>query len=151
MIYNSGIEIPRVQFSLINYVQIASGSYFLGFEETTFEDLDNNARVWIYQSNREFSNNEVEIIKEKTSNFIENWLRHGDHLKASFFIKYNQFIILAVDENFNEVFLISLHSVSIPSSSFCIPSGLRDRSLIRKNQLCLMTMLVHIHEHNLHI
>ncbi|GGK57736.1 MULTISPECIES: ABC transporter ATPase [Flavobacteriaceae] len=68
-----------------------------------FEDLDNNARVWIYQSNREFSNNEVEIIKEKITSFIENWLRHGDQLKASFFIKYNQFIILAVDENFNEV------------------------------------------------
>jgi hypothetical protein len=68
-----------------------------------FEDLDNNARVWIYQSNRAFSNNEVEIIKEKTTNFIENWLRHGDDLKASYCIKYNQFIILAVDENFNEV------------------------------------------------
>ena len=44
-----------------------------------FEDLDTNARVWIYQSNREFSKNEVEIIKEKTSIFIDNWLRHGDH------------------------------------------------------------------------
>lgn len=68
-----------------------------------FEDLDKNARVWIYQSNREFSNNEVEIIKEKTLDFIENWQRHGDNLKASFCIKYNQFIVLAVDENYNNV------------------------------------------------
>lgn len=68
-----------------------------------FEDLDKSARVWIYQSNREFSNNEVEIIKEKTLDFIENWQRHGDNLKASFCIKYNQFIVLAVDENYNNV------------------------------------------------
>ena len=68
-----------------------------------FEDLDKNSRVWIYQCNREFSNNEVEIIKEKTSEFIENWQRHGDDLKASYCVKYNQFIVLAVDENTNEV------------------------------------------------
>ena len=68
-----------------------------------FEDLDKSARVWIYQSNREFTNNEVEIIKEKTLDFIENWQRHGDNLKASFCIKYNQFIVLAVDENYNNV------------------------------------------------
>lgn len=68
-----------------------------------FEDLDKNSRVWIYQSSREFSNNEVEVIKEKTADFVQNWQRHGDNLKASFCIKYNHFIVLAVDENLNEV------------------------------------------------
>ena len=95
-----------------------------------FDDLDNNARVWIYQSNREFSNNEVEIIKEKTTSFIENWLRHGDHLKASFFIKYNQFIILAVDENFNEV-----SGCSIDASVNLIKSLEKDFSVDLTNKL----------------
>ncbi|UMB61670.1 ABC transporter ATPase [Lutibacter sp. A80] len=68
-----------------------------------FEDLDKNARVWIYQANRAFTNNEVEIINEKTADFVLGWQRHGEDLKASFCIKYNQFIVLAVDENFNNV------------------------------------------------
>lgn len=68
-----------------------------------FESLDNSARIWVYQSNREFSANEMEIIKAKTEVFIQNWVRHGDDLKASYLIKYNQFIVLAVDENFNNV------------------------------------------------
>ncbi|WP_457610972.1 ABC transporter ATPase, partial [Lutibacter sp.] len=44
-----------------------------------------------------------EIIKTKLDSFIENWQGHGDDLKASYQLKYNQFIILAVDEKFNEV------------------------------------------------
>jgi len=68
-----------------------------------FKELENSSRVWIYQSNREFSENEIDEIKIKIESFISNWQRHGDDLKASYKIKYNQFIILAVDENFNDV------------------------------------------------
>lgn len=70
---------------------------------TEYKNLPNNSRVWIYQSNREFSASEIEFISEKASEFIANWTRHGDNLKGSFTIKYNQFLILAVDENFNNV------------------------------------------------
>ncbi|MFD1294637.1 ABC transporter ATPase [Lutibacter holmesii] len=68
-----------------------------------FENLDGAARVWIYQSNREFSENEVKNISLKLKDFVENWQRHGDDLKASFCIKYNHFIVLAVDETFQNV------------------------------------------------
>jgi len=68
-----------------------------------FEDLDDAARVWVYQSNREFSENEVKEISLKIESFISSWQRHGDDLKASYTIKYNQFIVIAVDENYNEV------------------------------------------------
>jgi hypothetical protein len=62
-----------------------------------------DSRVWIYQSNRELSVKEEEIIAERLTNFINNWQRHGDDLKGSFLIKYHHFIILFVDENFNNV------------------------------------------------
>lgn len=68
-----------------------------------FEDLDDAARVWVYQSSREFSNEEVQEISLKIETFISNWKRHGDDLKASYTIKYNQFIVISVDENYNEV------------------------------------------------
>ena len=75
-----------------------------------FEDLDDAARVWIYQSSREFSENEVKEISLKIEGFIETWQRHGDDLKASYQIKYNQFIVLAVDEKFNNVSGCSIDS-----------------------------------------
>ena len=68
-----------------------------------FNELPNNSRVWIYQSEREFSQEEVKFIGEKAQEFIEQWTRHGDDLKGSFTIKYNQFLVLAVDEGFNNV------------------------------------------------
>ena len=68
-----------------------------------FEDLDGAARVWVYQSSREFSENEVKEISLKLKGFVDNWQRHGDDLKASFCMKYNHFIVLGVDETFNNV------------------------------------------------
>ncbi len=70
---------------------------------TAYKNLPNNSRIWIYQAERAFSENEIEMISEKTKDFIEQWTRHGDDLKGSFTIKYNQFLILAVDEGFNNV------------------------------------------------
>jgi len=68
-----------------------------------FESLDSSSRVWIYQSNRAFSSDEVKEIARKLEAFILNWKRHGDDLKASYKIKYSQFIILGVDESHNNV------------------------------------------------
>lgn len=68
-----------------------------------FENLAPSSTIWIYQSNRAFLKNELEIIRTKIENFIAEWKRHGEGLKASYQIKYNQFIILAVDEDHNEV------------------------------------------------
>jgi len=64
-----------------------------------FESLVDTSRVWIYQSNREFLDTEITKINEILTNFIDRWNNHGDGLKSSFIIKYNQFIILAVDED----------------------------------------------------
>ncbi len=47
---------------------------------TAYNNLPNNSRVWIYQSDREFSQNEVDFITEKAIEFINNWTRHGDDL-----------------------------------------------------------------------
>ncbi len=70
---------------------------------TAYKNLPQNSRVWVYQSDREFTQEEIEFISAKALLFIDNWTRHGDDLKGSFTIKYNQFLILAVDENFNNV------------------------------------------------
>jgi hypothetical protein len=68
-----------------------------------FDSLASTSKIWIYQSNREFSGKEVDEISRDLENFIGTWKRHGEDLKASYQIKYNQFIVIAVDENYKEV------------------------------------------------
>ncbi|MBA6156624.1 ABC transporter ATPase [Tenacibaculum sp. S7007] len=70
---------------------------------TEYNNLPNNSRVWVYQADREFTVEEIEYISAKAILFIDNWTRHGDDLKGSFTIKYNQFLVLVVDESFNNV------------------------------------------------
>ncbi len=64
-----------------------------------FNTLSKTSRVWIYQSNRIIINEEVQIVNKLLESFISNWNNHGEGLKASYEVKYQQFIILAVDEN----------------------------------------------------
>ena len=68
-----------------------------------FDTLNDSSRIWVYQSSREFNEEEVDIISSKLKDFVNEWTRHGDDLKASFSIKYKHFIVLAVDESFNQV------------------------------------------------
>jgi hypothetical protein len=68
-----------------------------------YNQLPNNSRVWVYQSDREFTQEEIDFISKNAQKFIEQWTRHGSDLKGSFTIKYNQFLVLAVDEGFNNV------------------------------------------------
>ncbi|MDT7833372.1 ABC transporter ATPase [Flavobacteriaceae bacterium S356] len=69
----------------------------------TYNNLPNNARVWVYQSERMFTRDEIDFISENAQTFVEQWTRHGDDLKGSFTIKYDQFLVLAVDESFADV------------------------------------------------
>ncbi len=63
-----------------------------------FESLPETARIWIYQSNRSFSKEELGGIDEALSAFLTEWTAHGQDLKAGYEIRYNRFIILALDQ-----------------------------------------------------
>lgn len=63
-----------------------------------FDTLPEESRIWIYQSNRKFSDQEVAEIEKEVQEFLTNWSAHGTPLEASYQIKYNRFIILAVNQ-----------------------------------------------------
>jgi len=65
----------------------------------SFEELPLESRIWIYQSNRKFSDEEMAEIEAAVKNFVENWAAHGTSLEASYLIKYNRFIIFAVNQD----------------------------------------------------
>lgn len=63
-----------------------------------FENLPDESRVWIYQSNRKFTEEETAEIETLLQEFIEGWSAHGQGLEASFEMKYNRFIVIAVNQ-----------------------------------------------------
>jgi len=66
----------------------------------SFDKLPENARVWIYQSNRPFTDEEIPELEEELKKFIHQWTVHGEDLSASYDIKYKRFIVIGVDEDF---------------------------------------------------
>ena len=64
-----------------------------------FENLPVESRIWIYQSNRKFSDDEIIEIEKDLQSFIDEWMSHGTPLEASFITKYNRFLILAVNQD----------------------------------------------------
>ena len=62
-----------------------------------FEELPLESKIWIYQSNRKFTDLEFEQIKVATEAFVNEWSAHGNSLEASYLLKYNRFIIFAVN------------------------------------------------------
>lgn len=63
-----------------------------------FETLPEESRIWIYQSNRKFSDTEIAEIEKDLVEFLTNWSAHGSSLEASYQIKYNRFIIIAINQ-----------------------------------------------------
>lgn len=63
-----------------------------------FNTLPAHSRVWIYQSNRRFTVEELRIVSEKTKAFLEQWAAHGTGLQAGFELKYERFIVIAVNQ-----------------------------------------------------
>ena len=64
-----------------------------------FDTLNNESRVWVYQSNRTISKNEITEIELEIKKFLISWTAHGSDLEASFIIKYDRFIIVSLNES----------------------------------------------------
>jgi hypothetical protein len=63
----------------------------------SFEQLPPQARIWIYQSDREFTPAEANEIQEKIKSFVTDWSAHGKALLASGLLLHNRFVILGTD------------------------------------------------------
>ncbi len=75
-----------------------------------FEEMPGNARVWIYQADRTFNENEVEIIHSVCTEFFQSWAAHGNPLKNSFKVFHDKFLVISVDESYNQASGCSIDS-----------------------------------------
>lgn len=74
------------------------------------DQLPSTSRLWVYQSSRAFLPEEKLRIDILIQNFLNQWAAHGNELAASFKLEYDQFIVIAVDELFNEASGCSIDS-----------------------------------------
>lgn len=63
-----------------------------------FDSLPEESRIWIYQSDRKFTDEEIAEITASLETFIESWTAHGAGLEASSEIRYNRFIVIAINQ-----------------------------------------------------
>lgn len=66
-----------------------------------FNTLPEESRVWIYQANRSFTDDEIAEIETKVNIFLTNWAAHGSDLQAGYLIKYKRFIVIGLNQNIN--------------------------------------------------
>lgn len=64
-----------------------------------FEEMPSHARVWVYQADRKLSSSEQQWISERLEYFCRQWNTHGTLMPTSYQLKFDQVILLAVDES----------------------------------------------------
>jgi hypothetical protein len=62
-------------------------------------DFHPASRVWIYQSNRPFNEQEVLEINEQLHHFTSQWQAHGDPVKGWGQVLFNQVVVIIADES----------------------------------------------------
>lgn len=61
--------------------------------------LDNSAKVWIYQSDREFSYDELDEIRPMIFDFLDQWTSHQNMLMTYGNVFHRRFLAMFVDES----------------------------------------------------
>src|SRR5690606_13534361 len=54
---------------------------------------------WIYQSSRNFTDEELLEIDQGLTSFLTEWTAHGSELQAGFEIRYKRFLVIGLDQN----------------------------------------------------
>jgi len=82
-----------------------------------FKDLPAEARIWIYQANRPFTEEELKEVEPEIESFLTAWTAHGSSLKAGYTMPYNRFIIFGLDQE-----IAAASGCSIDASVYFIQS-----------------------------
>lgn len=81
-------------------------------------DFSSDSRVWIFQSNRKFGEQEELEINEQLYNFYVQWQTHGKDIKGWAKLFYHQFVVVVADETFSGVSGCSTDSMMRVIKSF---------------------------------
>lgn len=63
-----------------------------------FEEIPEDAKIWVYPSSRKFYPNEIDALEEKVKTFVKNWKSDYENFKASYKFLYDRFVVLTADD-----------------------------------------------------
>jgi hypothetical protein len=64
----------------------------------SFDQLPSDARLWIFAAERPLSTDEGRRVVAEADAFIDQWVAHGVPLTAGRELRFNQFVLVGVDE-----------------------------------------------------
>lgn len=70
----------------------------ISFQDIIPKSFHDNSRVWVYQSNRQFTAHEALQIEDILKSFCKDWNSHGSAVKGYANLLFGQFIIVMADE-----------------------------------------------------
>ncbi len=65
-----------------------------------FDNISDQARVWIYQADRPIDTEEKNVIIKETEAFLSQWAAHGSALQAAGDLLFDHFLVICIDESF---------------------------------------------------
>lgn len=72
--------------------------------------LENESKVWIYQSDREFTYDELDQVRPEIFKFVDQWTSHHNSVSGYGNIFHRRFIALFVDETMSKTSGCSIDS-----------------------------------------
>ena len=66
---------------------------------SNYKQLPDTTKVWIYQSNQPFREEDISEIRSHIAAFVEQWVSHNRQLRAYGDVIHRRFITLMVDES----------------------------------------------------
>lgn len=64
-----------------------------------FTDFPDSSRLWLYQTNRALTNDEIQLINNEIKTFVGEWAAHGDKLWASGVVLNSCFVGFVIDDS----------------------------------------------------
>lgn len=65
---------------------------------TSFKDVSPQSRVWIYQSSKELTPEQIGTFNELKNVFLQTWESHGSAVKGRMELLHNRFIVVMINE-----------------------------------------------------
>jgi len=65
----------------------------------SFNELPDDARLWVFNADRTLSDTERERLDAALADFVTTWAAHRRDLTAGYEVRYNQFVLVGVDES----------------------------------------------------
>ncbi|CAA0174062.1 ABC transporter ATPase [Tenacibaculum maritimum] len=63
-----------------------------------YDELSEDAKIWVYPSNRKFYSQELGELDDKLKGFVSIWKHDDENFKVSYKLFYNRFIVFLVEE-----------------------------------------------------